>query len=320
MLTRASLTATDLARVLEQSTDCVKLLDCNGNLIWMNANGLCAMELESFTQVAGARWAGLWPDELQAEIESAFISARAGETARFRGACPTAKNDPRWWEVSITQVCDDGGRPIGFLSISRDVTQAENDREALRVMIGEMRHRLRNSYTIVCSLLRRFAGNDPRLGEFVADMEQRIMALARAQSLFDDDTTAADLRELIEVLVNPFCGAAEDCFTLDIPPGLPLDRRTADAVALVIGELCVNSAKYGAVSTSGRIGLHWRGKPGEMRLEWVEHAPPPALPARAARGQGLRLISRIVKACAGTFDMQWRADGVTATMFVPLPA
>ncbi|AQU86343.1 hypothetical protein B0W47_01485 [Komagataeibacter nataicola] len=320
MLTRASLTASDLARVLEQSTDCVKLLDCNGNLIWMNANGLCAMEIDSFTQIADMRWAGLWPDVLQPDIENAFRSARAGETARFRGACPTAKNDPRWWEVSITQVCDDAGRPIGFLSISRDVTQAENDREALRVMIGEMRHRLRNSYTIVCSLLRRFAGHNPQLGEFVADMELRIMALARAQSLFDDDATPADLRELIEMLVTPFYGAAEDCFTLDIPPGLALDRRAADAVALVIGELCVNSAKYGAVSQGGRIGLHWRGSPGELRLEWVEHASLPASALPGGRGQGLRLIGRIVKTCAGTFNMQWRADGVTAAIFLPLSA
>lgn len=48
MLTKANLSAETLLLVLEQTTDCVKLLTLDGTVLWMNANGICAMEIDNF--------------------------------------------------------------------------------------------------------------------------------------------------------------------------------------------------------------------------------------------------------------------------------
>ena len=41
--------------LLECSPDCLKVLDNEGKVLFSNANGLCAMEIDSFDQVSGAK-------------------------------------------------------------------------------------------------------------------------------------------------------------------------------------------------------------------------------------------------------------------------
>jgi PAS domain S-box-containing protein len=117
--------------MFESSPDCVKLLDTNGQLLAMNANGMCAMEIDDFSGLCGADWHSLWPEDSHADIQEALNTARNGESARFNAFCPTGKGTPKWWDVIVTPVRDDAGRIQKLLSVSRDVTaihQAEDDR------------------------------------------------------------------------------------------------------------------------------------------------------------------------------------------------
>jgi PAS domain S-box-containing protein len=130
-----------LTRALfESSGDCVKLIDVDGCLHAMNGPGMCLMEVDDFSAVAGQEWACLWPEELRPQVRRAIDEAKAGGTGRFYGFCPTAKGIPKWWDVQVSPVAGPDGKPSMLLSVSRDVTQREEGRQAL----GESEARFRN--------------------------------------------------------------------------------------------------------------------------------------------------------------------------------
>lgn len=120
-----------LRSVLDASLDCIKVVDLDGRLTYMNANGLCAMEIDDFSQVSNACWWDLWPAEGAIDIKNAIEAGRKGEPTRFEAFCPTAKGTPKWWDVSVSPVRDDSGRVNHLVSISRDITDRKRAEEAL---------------------------------------------------------------------------------------------------------------------------------------------------------------------------------------------
>lgn len=105
----------------EASPDGVKILDCEGRLLFVNGNGLRALEAD-FETIGSRRWIELWPAESRGEAKAAFDQAIAGEPARFTARRPTQKGTDRWWDVVISPIKDRTGKIVSLLSISRDVT------------------------------------------------------------------------------------------------------------------------------------------------------------------------------------------------------
>jgi len=54
MLRNAALSDDALASVFGESIDCVKLVDTDGSLQWMNASGICVMEIADFSLLKGS--------------------------------------------------------------------------------------------------------------------------------------------------------------------------------------------------------------------------------------------------------------------------
>jgi PAS domain S-box-containing protein len=128
-----------LRSVLDASTDCVKVVDGEGRLTFMNAHGLCGMEIEEFGLVAGREWAELWPASQQAEVRAAVDAALAGATRRFEAPCPTAKGTAKWWDVVVAPLRDGAGGCSRVLAVSRDITR----RRAAEAAHRESEERLR---------------------------------------------------------------------------------------------------------------------------------------------------------------------------------
>jgi PAS domain S-box-containing protein len=309
----SSLSAVALASVLDQSVDCVKLVGLDGDVQYMNINGLCAMEIDDFAAIAGKPWADLWPDEARASILSSYPRASAGETVRFRAFCPTAKGSPRWWDVTVSAVTDDEGRHAGYLSVSRDATESEEGRIASEIATAELRHRLKNTYSMIGSLLSGFARGNAHHEQFATEMTDRLVALSRAQALFADRDAPCRIDRLIAALVEPFdskrCPVSFD----DLPP-IEVGQGRADAIALVVGELAVNSAKHGAFNHGGRVEVSAAVADGTIAIVWDEQCHCTIQVHDREGGQGLKLIERIMRARRGTIATAWRDDGLTVTL------
>lgn len=324
MLSDAELLPESLAGVIEQSSDCVKLVAPDGSLLWMNPNGLCAMEIDDFSALNGNEWASLWPVETQPMIRSALAEARVSGMTRLEAFCPTAKGKPRWWEVTVSAVRGADGDPAGFISISRDVSQLYADREALKILLSEMRHRLKNSFAMVCAMLRTVARGNTANIEFANDMVSRISALATAQTLFDGEAEQTGLRGLLSKLISPFREGYAANVELDCNDDYLISRQEADVVSLVVGELSVNSTKHGAIGNGGTIVLSSHATHGgdETRLviAWQERSDVKVEARSRSGGQGLSLIERICVARGGVFNMEWQDNGLVATLSLPLKA
>ncbi|UVI40383.1 PAS domain-containing protein [Qipengyuania spongiae] len=122
-----------LSRVFASSTDCIKVLDLDGNLISMSEGGLKVMEVDDFGDIAGCPWPDFWDGARNEAAKAAIVAARAGETRSFIGQADTLKGTRKWWHVVVSPITGVDGQPDRILTVSRDITElrqseAERDR------------------------------------------------------------------------------------------------------------------------------------------------------------------------------------------------
>ena len=122
--------------IIEASADCIALLDVGGCVTFMNGHALAAAGVEHLGGLAGRPWASCWPASVRPALAEAIEAARAGGIGRFTGSSKAKDGTETWWDVAITPVCADAGRPGALLAISRDVTEQRRTVERVRWAAG----------------------------------------------------------------------------------------------------------------------------------------------------------------------------------------
>lgn len=165
--------------LFDGSDDCVKILELDGRLVAMNANGLCTMEIDDFDTLRGQPWPSLWPEPLRATVEAAMEQARGGGMARFSAECPTAKGTPKSWEVAVWPINADG-LPQRLVSVSRDVTEQKRMEEEMSLFARELGHRIKNMFAVVDGVIAMSARSTPEAADFADDLRRRLRSLGNA--------------------------------------------------------------------------------------------------------------------------------------------
>jgi PAS domain S-box-containing protein len=119
-------------RILDSTDNCIKLLDLEGRLLYMNGPGQRLMELDDFESLKGSDWAGFWDSSSRPKVLKALDAARQGEIAKFEGYCPTHKGTSKWWDVVVTPILNAEGTGEQLLVVSRDVTEHWQAEKTLR--------------------------------------------------------------------------------------------------------------------------------------------------------------------------------------------
>jgi len=307
-----------LAAVFDQSADCVKILDRDGRIEFINRNGVCNLEIDDFATIVGRPWTALWPADAQDDVTASIAAAQAGRPSRFEAFCPTAKGAPKWWDVSVAPVRDREGRIFAILSTSRDVTVPREAMERMETMAHEMRHRLRNAFAIGGAIVRASGREEPEHAEFAADLAQRLQTLSATQASLLDPHAGEPLERLISRIVEGFDPGGER-IAIAALPRVSLDEQQARLVALVVSELATNSLKHGALGAGLPIALAGDRRKGCLMLEWGETLPAPASPARGAEpGSGYGLMQRMARAHGGAFAVDFADRRLTARLDLPL--
>ncbi|MEH2415941.1 PAS domain-containing protein [Nostoc sp.] len=112
-------------RILDSSSDCIKVLSLDGRLLYMNTGGLCLMEIDDLDSYLNTEWLCLWSGSYRQQAEQALATAKTAEISIFRGYCPTVKGTPKWWEVVVSPILDASGQLERILLISRDITEQQ---------------------------------------------------------------------------------------------------------------------------------------------------------------------------------------------------
>jgi PAS domain S-box-containing protein len=124
-----------LARLIESSQDCIKVLTLDARVLSMNTNGQRTFEVRDFSQVKHQSWIQFWSGADREAAQSAVETAKAGGVGRFIGYCPTMGGIPKWWDVMVTRVLDERGEPEHLLIVSRDISDFKRTQEALQAAI-----------------------------------------------------------------------------------------------------------------------------------------------------------------------------------------
>lgn len=307
-----------LAAILDQSADCIKVIGPSGSLDFMNRNGRCAMGIDDFALVAGKDWWDLWPEEAQPLIREAVARAQAGDNSRFEAFCPTAKGEPRWWDVSVAPLRDEQGALKGLISISRDISSDVAARQFRESTAAEMRHRLQNAYALTAAIITATARGVPEREVFAREIVERLSRLGVAQSLLLDGDAigTATLDQLVRRLTEPFCGDGA-VLAIATLPAVELDEQHVRTLALVFGEFSTNSNKYGALGHGGRIAIDGEIDGFVLKLNWRETTGRPVDTDQREGSSGLTLIRRMIGAHGGTLHIDWRGDGLDIKLTLP---
>ncbi len=119
--------------ILDSHRDCVKVVDLEGRLLYINDSGQRLMEIDDFTTIEGRPWVEFWQGNDAESIKAALAAAKSGEIGKFEGYCATYKGTPKWWEVVITPIFDRQGNVEQILSVSRDITERKQTEIALQI-------------------------------------------------------------------------------------------------------------------------------------------------------------------------------------------
>ncbi|CAN5279032.1 HWE histidine kinase domain-containing protein [soil metagenome] len=302
-----------LSAVLDQTQDCIKVLDLAGIIQYVNAQGALALELQSPTELIGQDWVSRWPEAMQETVRSALGTARAGSVARFTAFRPGPDGSPCWQAVTITPVRTDHRAITNFLTIARDITAEMVERDRVAAISAEMRHRLKNAMTIASAIVSLSAGSQPARRDFAAEIVARLDQLAAVQELVLTHGAETPLATLVPMLAAAYGGPT----LLEIAP-LPevqLDESAMQALALAFGELASNSLKYGALRQERPIQVTGIATDSDLDLTWheqTEFGPP------RPGSQGLGLIERIVRGAGGSLARQTDAGRHVARIRLPL--
>ncbi len=252
-------------------------------------------------------------DRLRADARSMADGARTVHS-EFRVMQPGG--DVRWCIGTAAATFDDANRVVRISGVTIDVTERKEAEARQDLLAREVDHRARNALAVVQSVVRLTRAKN--VGDYVATVEGRIKALARAHTLLSDSRwRSADLCALVTEELAPFrVGEVEKIGIAG--PDVALQPHMAQGLALALHELATNAVKHGALSTVlGKIALSWQVRSGFLDLQWVESGGPHILPPRA-RNFGLKVIvTSIEKQLGGKATFDWRPHGMRCSLSIP---
>jgi len=187
------------SRLIACTQDCIKMLDLEGRLLWMNEGGMQALEICDLGPFVNTSWIQFWEGEDEIAAQAAVEAARKGGTGRFTGYfATTTSKQPRWWDVVVSPIRNAEGRPERLLAVSRNVTEHKRSEEALHkahVQVAKSEERWRSVFensaigVALTDLNGRFLATNPVYQKMVGYSQEELSALSFL------DLTHPDYRE-----------------------------------------------------------------------------------------------------------------------------
>jgi two-component sensor histidine kinase len=317
-----------MRNILSGCGDCIKVLDLDGRLIFMSEGGKRVMEVEDFSALKGCPWPDFWSGEGNLQASSAVEDAKAGRSARFRGAANTAKGNARFWDVQVSPIMGDDGNPSHLLSISRDITEEWNaaqlqqkNSERQLFLTAELQHRVKNMLATIMGIANRtFRGEIHDVPRQV--FASRLMTLSQAHdTLTASNWDRAGITGIIKGALEPH-RTGDGRFHIS-GAELDLNPKQALALALAVNELATNAAKYGALSQpSGTIEVSWTceetGADPRFQFVWRETGGPTVV-APSREGFGARVIKTLLADdFGGKVEISYAPAGLVCTLTAPV--
>ncbi len=199
--------------------------------------------------------------------------------------------------LKISPIRNEQGSIVGASAVARNITERKAAEERLGLLMAELDHRVRNILAVVRSVVGQTLKARDTPDATCQDVEGRISAIARAQSLVTrHGGFEGSLKSLVETELAPFRTDSNVLISSDLSKEVWLSSDASLTLGLALHELATNAAKYGALSApGGQLEVIWRvttmEQQTQVEIRWIERGgPPAAVPSR--RGFGTVLIER----------------------------
>mgnify|MGYP001225700809 CR=1 FL=1 len=266
-------------------------------------------------------------------VEDAFRALRAGRGPlrldfRIRRA---GDGEIRWLEArgALHRGLDGREKVLGVLA---DVTERRRTEARLRLTVGELNHRVKNTLATVQSLaaqtLRAPPGSDGTIPAAArAAFEARLLALARSHDLLTrEGWSGVSLGELVALALAPHSAGPAGTRYFAGGPLVHVPPRLAVPLAVALHELATNAARHGALSRpEGKVQVTWRqgpalsGQAPMLRIRWAEQGGPPIQGPPKQRGFGTRLLEQgLARELGGSVRLDFHPAGLVCEIEAPL--
>jgi PAS domain S-box-containing protein len=223
--------------------------------------------------------------------------------------------------LSISPIKDADGKIIGASKIARDISERKRAEQRQQLLVGEVKHRIKNLLATVQAIARQTLKGAPaeEREAFIA----RLMALANAQDLLTlERWNRAAVREVVDRALGPFEAKHNARFHTKGPQDVWVDASRASLLTMALHELATNAVKYGALSNSyGVVSLTWEVVGDEdaqsVRLTWRELGGPLVVPPER-KGFGSFLIERALQGGGGGAKLNFNPNGLICSLDVAL--
>ena len=197
--------------------------------------------------------------------------------------------------------------------------------ERHQFLLKEMNHRVKNSLTIVGSMLHLQASQagNAALTQHLKEASSRVTAVARAHDLLyqGSDIEWLDLGRYIESVCKDLNASVPNCsINVSVDLGIEIATDRAVSSALIVNELVANACKYAYQNHSGavwvtisRIGHN--GFSIIVRDEGV--GVPEGFDSRKVKGLGMRLVNAFAQQLGGTVQIHNRNPGAEFVVTIP---
>ena len=262
-------------------------------------------------------------NDSQAEAENLLETLRAGRT--WSGEILLRRKNGTTFpgHVSEGPLLDDGGKLIGIVGISYDITPKKMAEEKQNLLVRELHHRVKNTLSTVQAIMTITAQSALSVREFKTTFMGRVAALARTHVLLTEDQwQSASFFDLLRAELEPYDDGTGRRVVLE-GPGTLLPSEIAVPLGMAVHELTANAAKHGSLGDpKGSLVVRWLEiNQGQRYLcwDWKEHdGPPVQLPTE--EGLGTQLLRRLLTAQKGAdVRIDFEQDGLHVFVSLPLP-
>lgn len=179
--------------------------------------------------------------------------------------------EDRLWDIENQPLYSTDGDIIGVVQYCEDVTEREALRKERDLVVAELKHRVRNTMSVVQSVAEHTILASDTLADFQKSFSGRLMAMSRNFTMLcETNWRGLDLETVLRTELEPYLGSdfervivRGDPFTLSI-------KSTKDA-AMIFHELTTNALKYGFLSVpDGTVEVRWDFDGDNLNVFWNE--------------------------------------------------
>jgi PAS domain S-box-containing protein len=327
-----------LRRALNTETRYRRLLDVAAGIVWASdEKGNIRCPQPGLSELTGISWPEYsernWLIAVHPEDHGSFAVLDAVAAGDAREAQVRIWNrdaaDWRWFLARSVAVPRIAGHGHEWITSLHDVHEHKLASDRRDLVIGELRHRLKNLLTIIDALAKNSRSRlekDEAVEMYLARFLGRLHALGAAADLvLAGKRVAIECGALVRTTLAPFMGDRAGRFFLS-GPELQLSEETGATLGLALHELATNALKYGSLSVDGgNVSVTWSATPADegqdlVAIEWKERGGPSPVPPNK-EGFGTRLIRSVPgREKNGTVQIEFPSDGFYCRIAFVRPA